>query len=128
MMNEAKDRLKRLIDSDLCSAESVEKHQKKLNCFAEQADLTHSRKQSKLLKALADEKRLMIIKLLMNKEMCLCELMIALKTTQPNLSHHLKTLEDHDLINRRKQGKWAYYSITDKKTIKKFLSFINSIL
>jgi ArsR family transcriptional regulator len=44
--------------------------------------------------------------------------MIALDTTQPNLSHHLKILENQDFVSRRKKGKWAYYSLTNSKAIK----------
>ncbi len=80
-------------------------------------DSTNSRKQSKFFKALADEKRIRILKLLTIREMCVCELMIALDTTQPNLSHHLKILENQGFVNRRKEGKWAYYSLTNSDVI-----------
>jgi len=52
------------------------------------------------------------------REMWVCEIMIALDFTQPNLSHYLKILENQGFINRRKEGKWEYYSLTNKKAIK----------
>ena len=115
-------RLKNLIDSDVCLAENLEKYRKELIRLAEEsADPNKSRRQSKFFKALSDEKRIRILKLLAVKEMCVCELMIALDTTQPNLSHHLKILENQGLVNRRKEGKWAYYSLTNSATIKKLV-------
>ena len=50
--------------------------------------------------------------------MCICELMIALQMSQPNLSHHVNILENNGLINRIKRGKWVYCSITDNEVIK----------
>jgi ArsR family transcriptional regulator len=117
-LKECKQRLKNLIDSDACSAESLEKYHKELIRLSKEiADPIISRKQSKFFKALSDEKRIRILKLLTVREMCVCELMIALDTTQPNLSHHLRILENQGLVNRRKEGKWAYYSLTNSKSI-----------
>jgi DNA-binding transcriptional ArsR family regulator len=121
-LNERKQRLKNLIDSDTCSTENLEKLYKELiHLSKETADPTKSRKQSKFFKALSDEKRIRILKLLTVREMCVCELMIALDTTQPNLSHHLKILENQGLVNRRKEGKWAYYSITNSNAIERLV-------
>lgn len=115
-MKEVDQRLKNLIDSEVCLAENLEKYRKELIDLAEEiANSQKSRKQSKYFKALADEKRIRILKLLSVREMCVCELMIALDTTQPNLSHHLKILENQGFVNRRKDGKWAYYSLTNVK-------------
>ena len=115
-------RLKNLIDSEVCLAKNLEKYRKELIDLAEvTADSKKSRKQSKYFKALSDEKRIRILKLLTVREMCVCELMIALDTTQPNLSHHLKILENQGLITRRKEGKWAYYSLTNPKDIEQLL-------
>ena len=115
-------RLKNLLDSDACLAENLEKYQKELiRLSKETADPLKSRKQSKLFKALADEKRIRILKLLTVREMCVCELMVALDTTQPNLSHHLKILENQGFVNRRKEGKWAYYSLTNLGKIKNLI-------
>lgn len=117
-MKEADLRLKNLIDSEVCLAKNLEKYRKELiNLAEETADSKKSRKQSKYFKALSDEKRIRILKLLNVREMCVCELMIALDTTQPNLSHHLKILENQGFITRRKEGKWAYYSLTNPKDI-----------
>lgn len=117
-MREIEQRLKNLIDSEICLAENSEKYRNELIRLAEEtADAKQSRKQSKFFKALSDEKRIRILKLLTIREMCVCELMIALDVTQPNLSHHLKILENEGFVNRRKEGKWAYYSLTNSKAI-----------
>ena len=121
-LKEANQRLKNLIDSEVCLAGNLEKYRKELiNLADETADPKKSRKQSKYFKALSDEKRIRILKLLTVKEMCVCELMIALDTTQPNLSHHLKILENQGFVNRRKEGKWAYYSLTNPKDTEQLL-------
>ncbi|MEJ2271851.1 MAG: metalloregulator ArsR/SmtB family transcription factor [Candidatus Bathyarchaeota archaeon] len=104
-MKEADQRLKNLTDSEVCLARNPEKYKNDLiNLAEETADPKKSRKQSKYFKALSDEKRIRILKLLTVREMCVCELMIALDTTQPNLSHHLKILENQGFVNRRKEG------------------------
>jgi len=122
-LNELEQRLQNLIETDAYSGENLKKYKKELIQLSEEtADPTKSRKQSKFYKALADEKRIRILKLLTIREMCVCELMIALDTTQPNLSHHLKILENQNLVNRRKEGKWAYYSLTNLKTIEKLVN------
>ena len=121
-MKEIEQRLKNLIDSEVCLTENSEKYRKELIRLAETtADAKRSRKQGKFFKALSDEKRIRILKLLTIREMCVCELMIALNVTQPNLSHHLKILENQGFVNRRKEGKWAYYSLTNLKAIENLI-------
>ena len=112
-------RLKRLTETDLCQAEAAEEYRKELLQLAENAaDAKTAKKNSKLFKALSDEKRLRIIKLLKaKKEMCICELMICLNMTQPNLSHHVQILENMGIVNRTKKGKWVYCSLADKKLV-----------
>lgn len=121
-MREVEQRLKNLIDSEVCLAENLEKYRKELIRLAEEkADVKQSRKQGKFFKALSDEKRIRILKLLTVREMCVCELMIALDVTQPNLSYHLRILENQGFVNRRKEGKWAYYSLTNSKAIEELV-------
>lgn len=66
---------------------------------------------AKVCKALGDENRVKIIKMLTVGEMCACKLLEAFNITQPTLSHHMKILTDCNLVSMRKEGKWAYYSI-----------------
>lgn len=63
------------------------------------------------LKALCEEVRLRIIKMLMEREMCVCEIMDGLKLSQPAVSHHMKILKQAGLVQDRRQGKWVYYSL-----------------
>lgn len=121
-MKEVDQRLRRLIESDICQAENYEKYREELLQLTQKlADAKIMKKQSNFFKALSDENRLMIVNLLKLREMCVCELMIALDMTQPNLSHHLRILENQDIVHRKKKGKWAYYSLTNQKNIEKMI-------
>ncbi|MBC7130036.1 helix-turn-helix transcriptional regulator [Candidatus Bathyarchaeota archaeon] len=79
------------------------------------ADAEEAERKSRIFKALADTTRLRILKLLVLREMCVCELMIALGLTQPTTSHHLKILENAGLVKSRKEGKWVFYKIANPK-------------
>ncbi len=68
-----------------------------------------------ICKALGDENRLQIIKMLSGGELCACKILDAFNITQPTLSHHMKILTDCNLVNSRKEGKWTYYSINCEK-------------
>ena len=65
-----------------------------------------------IFKALCDENRVQIFRLLQNGERCACHLLEEMALTQPTLSHHMKILCDSGLVIGRKQGKWMHYSIS----------------
>jgi ArsR family transcriptional regulator len=67
-----------------------------------------------VLKALADDTRLRIIRLLLmnHTAMCVCELVDALEERQYNVSRHLQLLEAAGLIEGTKDGRWVYYRVT----------------
>ena len=65
-----------------------------------------------IFKALCDENRIRILKLLQSGEKCACVLLDDLQITQPTLSHHMKILCDSDIVMGRKDGKWTHYSIS----------------
>ena len=67
-----------------------------------------------ICKALGDENRIQIIKILANGELCACRILEAFNITQPTLSHHMKILTECNLVNSRKEGKWTYYSINSE--------------
>lgn len=64
-----------------------------------------------LFKALGDETRLKILHLLAGQELCVCEIMDALKMSQSAVSHHLKILKQARLVDDRREAKWIFYSI-----------------
>jgi len=70
----------------------------------------------KVMKALSDPNRVKIIKLLQQKNMCVCELQGALGIAQPTVSKHLKTLEEAGLVDYQKDGLWVNYHLTDGTT------------
>jgi ArsR family transcriptional regulator len=71
----------------------------------------------KVFKAVADVTRLKILKLLSGGELCICEIMLALKRPQSSISHNLSILEDAGLVKERKEGKWCRYRISDGAVI-----------
>ena len=64
-----------------------------------------------IFKALADETRLRVLKLLQQRELCVCELMQVLGMSQPRISRHLSVLKNAGLVNERRQGRWVHYSL-----------------
>ena len=105
-------RLHRLAESGICSCETASQYANELKELADKGiSLENSEAKSKVFKALADPIRLRILGLLLSREMCVCEVMVALDLTQPTASHHLRILENVALVKDRKEGKWVFYSI-----------------
>jgi len=69
---------------------------------------------ARIFKALSDETRLRILKMLEQRPLCVCEIQYVLKGSQPNVSHHLKTLYDAGLVESKKDGLWVDYRLPDK--------------
>ncbi|KKC47771.1 transcriptional regulator [Paenibacillus sp. VTT E-133280] len=63
------------------------------------------------LKLLGDRNRLTIVALLQVKELCVCEIVDILKTSQPNISQHMRKLRDGGLVKESRRGQWVYYSL-----------------
>lgn len=70
------------------------------------------KKTASIFKALCDENRIRILRLLQGGEKCACVLLDDLRITQPTLSHHMKILCDSGMLAGRREGKWTYYSIS----------------
>jgi ArsR family transcriptional regulator len=112
----AKERLARLVNAGICSTKDVEECVAQLKAAAE-VEMEVVERRSKFFKALADETRLRILKLLELREMCVCEVMVALDLTQPTASYHLGILESAGLVKERKTGKWVFYRIANPELI-----------
>ncbi|HOO57368.1 MAG TPA: metalloregulator ArsR/SmtB family transcription factor [bacterium] len=80
-----------------------------------------------LAKTLSDENRLKILRLLMEKDMCVCELMEVTGAPQARLSQHLLRLRNEGLVTDRRESQWVIYSLNKKEfrnrfeTLRKFL-------
>ncbi len=72
-------------------------------------------------KALSEETRLRILKLLEHGELCVCDIVAALDMVQPKVSFHLAVLKETGFIKDRKQGRWTHYSLDDSDFFKRFL-------
>ena len=115
-------RLERLTKSGFCSFENASKYADDLRKLAAKTmSADDADKKSRLLKALADETRLRILSLLNVREMCVCEIMVALDLTQPTASHHLGILQNARLVKDRKEGKWVFYSLSDAQLMRNVL-------
>ena len=66
---------------------------------------------ARLLKALANPDRLMLLCQLSQAEMSVGELEAALGILQPTLSQQLGVLRDEELVETRREGKYIYYSV-----------------
>ena len=70
-------------------------------------------KTARLLKALADSKRLKIVDILSCGTMCACDILEHFDFTQPTLSHHMKVLEKAGIVRVTKKGLWHYYELKE---------------
>ncbi|MGB9812876.1 MAG: ArsR/SmtB family transcription factor [Thermovenabulum sp.] len=79
-----------------------------------------------VLKALAEETRLRILNLLMETELCVCELEDILNINQSNASRHLNKLSNANLVIYEKRGHYVYYRI-NREMLTKY-PFLNELL
>src|SRR5918993_4742277 len=67
-----------------------------------------------ILKFLGDGNRLRILRILSQRESCVCELIDQIGLAQPLVSYHLRKLRDAGLVRTRRKAQWVYYSIEPK--------------
>ncbi len=65
----------------------------------------------KAYKVLADESRLRVLNLLLERECCVCEMMQALEISQSKASRILSALYDVAFLKLRRDGLWSLYSV-----------------
>jgi ArsR family transcriptional regulator, arsenate/arsenite/antimonite-responsive transcriptional repressor len=66
------------------------------------------------LKALADDTRFAMLRMLHVRELCVCELEVALQLTQSKVSYHLAVLRETKLVSVRQDGRWSVYALEPK--------------
>lgn len=67
-----------------------------------------------LLKVLAHDKTMRIVALLLNHELCVCELEEILEIKQVNISKHLNKLKQAGVVGVHKVKQRAFYYLTDR--------------
>lgn len=67
------------------------------------------------LRAAAEGTRLRILALLMQAELTVSDLTEILRQSQPRISRHLKLLSEAGLIERHREGSWAFFRVADQE-------------
>lgn len=75
---------------------------------------------SELCKTLANDKRQMILGALRDEELSVTQLIERTGIAQANISQHLSLMRTHGVVNVRREGTRAFYSISNPKLIQAF--------
>ncbi|MGO4705636.1 ArsR/SmtB family transcription factor [Microvirga sp. 2MCAF38] len=74
-----------------------------------------------ILRAAAEETRLRILALLIEGELSVSDLTDILGQSQPRISRHLKLLVEAGLVERHREGAWAFFRLTDRSAAMRIL-------
>lgn len=66
-----------------------------------------------IFKVFGDSTRIKILYVLLESEMCVCDLAQLLGMTQSAISHQLRVLKQNGLVKSRRDGKSVIYSLAD---------------
>lgn len=64
-----------------------------------------------VFRAFSDRTRLRILHLLLDGELCVCDIMRVLDMSQPKISRHLAYLRRAGLVQARREGLWMHYRL-----------------
>ena len=74
--------------------------------------MNHMLEPVQFFKCLSDETRLYaMLLILVEGELCVCELMEAMNNSQPKISRHLAQLRNCGLLDDARRGQWVFYSL-----------------
>ena len=68
---------------------------------------------TELFRIFADSTRIRILYVLLESEMCVCDIAALLGMTQSAISQQLRALKNARLVKSRREGKTVFYSLTD---------------
>ena len=63
------------------------------------------------MESLSDPIRINILELMMNGEICVCDIVKVTGLSQSKISYHIKILKDSGLICDRQEGRWVFYKL-----------------
>jgi len=93
----------------------------------EDIDISLDRNLSRFLKLVGNPIRFQILKMLKDRELCVCLISQALNQDQTLISHHLRALKELNLVTEKREGKLKFYR-TNAKEIKKYLKMLEDVL
>ena len=82
---------------------------------------------SKLFKALSDNGRLRILKMLQQKSLCVCEITDIIQLATSTVSKHLSILKDAGFIIEQKDGKWVNYGVNSRSTDQRVIEILTKL-
>ena len=82
-----------------------------LEAIVERADPDPS---LEIFKALADQRRILIMRLLGESELCVCDLIAIFDVEYSKLSYHLQVLKDAGLVTADREGNYVTYAPTER--------------
>ena len=99
-------------EAESCDVIHVHKDvaEKVRNCLPAEEELLEL---SGFFKVFGDATRIKILCILLQSEMCVCDLAQTLNMTQSAISHQLRMLKQMKLVKSRREGKTVFYSLAD---------------
>lgn len=81
------------------------------------AETEGTRDEARAFRALGDETRVRIVRLLADHAdpVCVCQIEAAFSLAQPTISHHLRVLRQAELVTTERRGVWVYYRLNRER-------------
>ena len=108
---------KNKIDDGVCEVHVTHPENIK-QALCHKLDDEQSQKLAEIFKILGIPTRIKLLSLLINEEMCVCDIAEALNMEQSAVSHQLRILRDARLVRFRKEVKEAWYTLDDEHVVK----------
>ena len=80
-----------------------------------------------IMESLSDPIRINILELMMNGEICVCDIVKVTGLSQSKISYHIKILKDSGLISDRQEGRWVYYKL-DLEVLSDIQSWMGNLI
>lgn len=77
-----------------------------------------------LFKGLADPTRLRITMLLLDAELCVCDLIAVLRMPQSTVSRHMSRLKSSGVVVDRRAGKWVHYRLAGAESVRDLRDYL----
>ena len=82
---------------------------------------------TKIFKALSDQNRLRILKMLQIKPLCVCEITEILQLAASTVSQHLSLLKKEGFIIEDRNGKWVNYLINQRPSEQRISAILSQL-